>query len=64
MFNLFTTKHHINKGTKSSGTPIKTIPAPVSNNIAKSIDRQDALIRDLERQAKTDIMLRFYIKGY
>ena len=64
MFNLFTTKHHINKGTKASGTPVKAIPAPASNNIAKSIDRQEAMIRDLEKRAKIDIMLRFYTKGY
>lgn len=63
MFNLFTTKHHINKGTKASGTPIKAIPTPISNATARVIDNQEAMMRDLEKRAKNDAMLRFYIKG-
>lgn len=64
--NLFFHKHNRNiyKGTKESASPIREAHALPTTQEARSIDKQEAQIKQLEKQAKTDISIRFYIYGY
>lgn len=63
--NLF---HHKNtntiyKGTAKSASPVRECRALPTQAEANYIDRQEAKIRELERKAETDIMVRFYLYG-
>ena len=64
--NLFFHKNNKNiyKGSKSSASPIREAHALPTEAQAKSIERHEAMIRQLERKAKSDIMTRFYMYGY
>lgn len=64
--NLFFHENNRNiyKGTKEGASPIREAYAVPTAQEARSIDRQEAQIKQLEKQAKTDIITRFYIYGY
>jgi hypothetical protein len=64
--NLFFHKgnRNIYKGGKESATPIKEAHKLPTQTEAKTIDTQDAMIRQLERKAKTNATTRFYMYGY
>lgn len=64
--NLFFHKNNRNiyKGTKESASPIREAHTLPTTQEAKNIDRQEMQIRQLEKQAKTDITTRFYMYGY
>ena len=55
---------NIYKGTKECASPIKEAYSLPTTQEARSIDRQEAQIKQLEKQAKTDITVRFYMYGY
>ena len=64
--NLFFHRNNRNiyKGTKESASHVREVYALPTTQEARSIDRQEAQIRQLEREAKSDIMTRFYMYGY
>lgn len=64
--NLFFHENNRNiyKGTKESASPVREVQTLPTIQEAGSIDRQEAQIRQLEKQAKTDITARFYMYGY
>lgn len=64
--NLFFHKNNRNiyKGTKESASPIKEAYTLPTQTEARSIDKQEAQIKQLEKQAKTDMTTRFYMYGY
>lgn len=54
----------IYKGTKESASPFRDTKPNVTFAEARAIDLQDRQIRDLEKQAQKNAMLRFYMKGF
>lgn len=64
--NLFFHKSNRNvyQGNNESASPVReayTLPTQLE---VRSIDRQEAQIRQLEIEARTNLSLRFYMKGY
>ena len=55
---------NIYKGTKEIASPIREAYKLPTQAEARSIDKQEVQIRQLEKQAKTDITTRFYMYGY
>ena len=66
MKKLFFNKNNRNiyKGTKESASPIKEAYTLPTTQEARSIDREEYQIKQLEKKAKTDIMTRFYMYSY
>lgn len=64
--NLFFHENNRNiyKGAKESASPVREAHTLPTTQETRSIDRQEAQIRQLEKQAKTDITARFYMYGY
>lgn len=54
----------IYKGDKTSASPCRDTKPNITNAEARKIDNQEQQIKQLEKQAKNDIMLRFYMKGF
>lgn len=63
--NLFFHKNNNNiyEGTKESASPIREAHTLPTQNDARSIDRQKAKIKQLEREAKNNRSIRFYMYG-
>lgn len=64
--NLFFKKEnrHVYNGTKEAASPIRETHTLPTDREAKIIDSQEKQIRSLEKEAKNNSMLRFYIYGY
>ena len=59
-----TSSRTIYRGNKETASPIREAYALPTEAEAKQIDREDAKIRQLEKEAKNDSTLRFYMYGY
>lgn len=64
--NLFvkTNNHTIYRGTKESASVEREMYSLPTEREAKIIDSQDRATKNLEREAKTNSSLRFYMYGY
>ena len=64
--NLFvkTSSRTIYRGTKESASVEREMYSLPTEREARIIDKQEAEIRNLEKEAKNDMMLRFYMYGY